>query len=111
MAASNLPTVSDGLQTLVQRFDKFNGIADAETLPMTGEEGRFCLTLLRSLYHLALIQERELGAMRVIVGDAKANPEAALKELTTPRDGKVVQFRRRSSSKPKLVKAIDSDPA
>ncbi len=111
MAASNLPTVSDGLQNLVQRFDKFNGIADAETLPMTGEDGRYCLTLLRSLYHLALIQERELGAMRVIVGDAKANPEARPKELTRSRDGKVVLFPRASSSKPKLVKTTDSDPA
>ncbi|MEN5297859.1 hypothetical protein ABE530_05830 [Brucella sp. TWI559] len=111
MATSNLPTVSDGLQTLVQRFDKFNGIADAETLPITGEDGRYCLTLLRSLYHLALIQERELGAMRVLVGDAKANPETAPNKLTTSRDGKVVLFLRSSSSKPKLVKTTDTDPA
>ena len=107
MAASNLPTVSEGLQNLVQRFDKFNGIADAETLPMTGEDGRSCLTLLRMLYHLALIQERELGAMRLIVGDLKAKPE----EPAVPRDGKVVQFPRNSSSKPKLVKTTDNDPA
>ncbi|WP_435656077.1 hypothetical protein [Brucella pituitosa] len=111
MAASNLPTVSDGLQTLVQRFEKFNGIANAETLPMTGEDGRYCLTLLRSLYHLALIQERELGAMRVVVGDAKAKPEHASHELPASREGKVVQFPCGASSKPKLVKTTTNDPA
>ncbi|PRA87945.1 hypothetical protein CQ054_05980 [Ochrobactrum sp. MYb29] len=111
MSSSNIPSLSEGLNNLVHRFDKFNGIADTETLSMSGETGRSCLALLRSLHHLALIQERELGAMRILVGDVKPQAEVGASKLSKSSNGKVVQFPRSSSTKPKLVKSPDSDPA
>jgi len=111
MSSSNLPTLSDGLNNLVHRFDKFNGIADTETLPMSGETGRSCLALLRTLHHLALIQERELGALRLLAGDVKPQAEVGVSELSKSSDGKVVQFPRSSPTKPKLVKSPERDPA
>jgi|GEM_PF-7028898 len=108
MSSDKLPSLSCGLKTFVDRFEQFNGIADTEVLPMTGENGRTCLAFARMLYHLALIQERELGALRMMVGDG-AGPQPSIQSPT--HDGNVVHFRRNTRPKPKLVKTPDSDPA
>lgn len=108
MSSQKLPSLSYGLNTLVQHFEGFNGIADTEVLPMTGETGRTCLALARMLYHLALIQERELGALRMLVGDASGQQPSGQQPTS---DGNVVHFPRNARLKPKLVKSPDSDPA
>lgn len=108
MSSQKLPSLPYGLKTLVDRFEQFNGIADTEALPMTGENGRTCLALARMLYHLALIQERELGALRMLVGDTSGQQTSG-QQLTS--DGNVVHFPRNARSKPKLVTSPDSDPA
>lgn len=69
MVAAKQNALSEGLVELSRHFEKFNGIADAETLPVSGSTGRHCLHLVRMLHHLALIQEREIGALRLLVGD------------------------------------------
>ncbi|EXL08569.1 hypothetical protein BG46_01320 [Brucella anthropi] len=108
MSAEKLPSLPDGLKALVDRFEQFNGIADTEVLPMTGENGRTCLALVRMLYHLALIQERELGALRMLAGDSSGQPKPGRQPTS---DGNVVHFPRNARSKPKLVKSPDTDPA
>lgn len=108
MSSEKLPSLPDGLKALVDRFEQFNGIADTEVLPMTGENGRTCLALVRMLYHLALIQERELGALRMAVGDVSGTPKPG--QQITP-EGNVVHFPRNARPKPKLVKSSDTDPA
>ncbi len=108
MSSEKLPSLPSGLKALVDRFEQFNGIADTEVLPMTGENGRTCLALVRMLYHLALIQERELGALRILVGDASGQQPSGQQPTS---DGNVVHFPRNTRLKPKLVKTPDSDPA
>ncbi len=71
MAAAKHNALSEGLLELNRHFEKFNGIADTETVPVAGSAGRQCLHLVRMLHHLALIQEREIGALRLLVGDVR----------------------------------------
>lgn len=111
MSTAKLPSLADGLRSLAANFEKFNGIADEEALPMTGENGRACLTLLRTLYHLALVQERELGALRMLVGDLPSGGDSSNAAPASSVDGKIVQFPRTSKAKPHVISASDRDPA
>ncbi|MBR7651429.1 hypothetical protein KCX83_03730 [Brucella oryzae] len=111
MSTAKLPSLSDGLRSLAVHFENFNGIADEEVLPMTGENGRACLTLLRTLHHLALIQERELGALRMLVGDLPNGGAGSNADPSSSVDGKIVQFPRKSKAKPHVINASDRDPA
>lgn len=108
MTSTKLPSLSTGLKTLIDQFEQFNGIADTEVLPVTGEHGRKYLSLARMLYHLALIQEREIGALRMLVGDVSEQPSSG-QPLT--HVGNVVHFPRNSRPQPKLVQTPDRDPA
>lgn len=71
MAAAKQNALSEGLLELNRHFEKFNGITDTESVAVPGSTGRHCLHLVRMLQHLALIQEREIGALRLLVGDVR----------------------------------------
>lgn len=82
MAAAPLPTLCDGLADLAASFERFAHRSGAEflvqdnaALPITGEEGRRYLNLIKALQHLALLQERELGALRMLVGEIPGRVE------------------------------------
>lgn len=64
MRAAQSFSLSGGLQMLSDTFAPHRDIADDETIILGGEEVRSLLKIIRTLRHLAILQERELGALR-----------------------------------------------
>lgn len=56
--------VSESIQMLSDVFEPHRTISDNETIVITGMGVRRILSTLRTLRHLALLQEREIGALR-----------------------------------------------
>jgi len=81
MAAAPLPTLCDGLADLASSFERFTR-QDGQLQPLTSEEARRYLNLIKALQNLARLQERELGALRMLVGDIPGRVETA-----TPIEG------------------------
>lgn len=57
-------TMSAGLQMLSETFAPHCRIADAETIEIDGKGVRTLVNIIRTLRHLAILQEREIGALR-----------------------------------------------
>lgn len=76
MAAAPLPTLCDGLADLASSFERFSR-QDGQHEHLSTEEARRFLNLIKALQNLARLQERELGALRMLVGDIPGRVETA----------------------------------
>lgn len=74
MAAAPLPTLCDGLADLASSFERFTR-QDGQQHALTIDEARRYLNLIKALQNLAKLQERELGALRMLVGDIPGRVE------------------------------------
>lgn len=106
MASEKQTTISDSLDRLIQALNLFDGVMDNETVNISGQSGRTILQTLRFARHMALLQERELGALRMAAGDVSLLP--ASDNSNPSPEGKIVPFPRR---KPRPVQSPDRDPA
>ncbi len=57
-------SVSDGLQMLADTFAPHRTIPDRAVIEIDGKAVRSLLRTIRTLRHLAILQEREIGALR-----------------------------------------------
>ncbi len=64
MRRAQTMNLSDGLQMLSETFAPHRQIADDETIILGGADVRSLLKIIRTLRHLAILQEREIGALR-----------------------------------------------
>ena len=74
MAAAPLPSLCDGLADLASSFERFTR-QDVQQHALSTEEARRFLNLIKALQNLARLQERELGALRMLVGDIPGRVE------------------------------------
>lgn len=64
MRRAQTVNLSDGLQMLSDTFAPYRKIADDDTIVIGGADVRNLLKVIRTLRHLAILQEREIGALR-----------------------------------------------
>ena len=78
--------LSESLQMLSDAFEPHRAIGDNETIVITGMGVRRILATLRTLRHLAILQEREVGALRQLE-TSRGLRDAFSSELASAVDG------------------------
>ncbi|PZU18930.1 MAG: hypothetical protein DI589_22875 [Shinella sp.] len=90
MTGTPLSALTGGLNRLQEMFSPFANIADGEAIEITAADVRVLLQSIRTMRHLALLADRELGALRMIE-EGRTVKMAVWRELDLSMDDNVIR--------------------
>ena len=90
MTSTPLAALTDGLNRLQATFSPFADIADGESIEISAVDVRVLLQSIRTMRHLALLADRELGALRMMETSRTVNT-AVWQELDLSLEDNVVR--------------------